>query len=112
MIKLAKFYGKIGFATQQEVRPSVYVPVIEERMYAGDLYKNYAKQKQADAPADDFTINNDISIIADPYAMNHFSSMKYVEFMGALWEVQSVMVEYPRLRISFGGVYNGPTAET
>lgn len=109
---MAKFYGKIGFATQQEIRPSVYVPVIEERTYAGDLYKNYMKQKQADSVADDFTISNDISIVADPYASNHFSSMKYVEFMGAYWEVQNVMVEHPRLRISIGGVYNGPTPET
>jgi len=109
---MAKFYGKIGFATQQEIRPSVYVPVIEERTYTGDLYKNYMKQKQADSVADDFTISNDISIVADPYALNHFSSMKYVEFMGARWEVQNVMVEHPRLRISIGGVYNGPTPET
>lgn len=108
---MARYYGKIGFATQKEVRPSVYVPSIEERYYSGDLYKNYAKQKQADSVVDDFTIANDISIVADPYALNHFSSMKYVEFMGTLWEVQNVMVEYPRLRISFGGVYNGPTPE-
>lgn len=108
---MARYYGKIGFATPQEVRPSVYVPYIEERYYSGDLYKNYAKQKQADSVVDDFTIANDISIVADPYALNHFSSMKYVEFMGTLWEVQNVMVEYPRLRISFGGVYNGPTPE-
>ena len=109
---MAKFYGKIGFATQREIRPSVYAPTIEERYYAGDMFKNYMKQKTAENPVDDFTINNDISIVADPYAMNHFSSMRYVEFMGALWEVQSVTVEYPRLRISFGGVYHGPTPET
>lgn len=107
---MAKYYGKIGFATQVETRPSVWVPTIEERYYAGDLYKNYTKQKNAESAVDDFTIANDISIVADPYALNHFSSMKYVEFMGTLWEVQSVMVEYPRLRISFGGTYNGPTA--
>lgn len=106
---MAKFYGKIGFASQQEIRPSVWVPVIEERYYAGDVYQYSMKQKTADSTADDFTINNDISIVADPYALNHFSTMKYVEFMGALWEVQSVKVEHPRLRISFGGIYNGPT---
>lgn len=109
---MAKYYGKIGFATQQEIHPSVWVPTIEERSYAGDLYKNYSKQKNAEASVDDFSIANDISIVADPYALNHFSSIKYVEFMGTLWEVQSVMVEYPRLRISFGGVYNGPTPTT
>lgn len=109
---MAKYYGRIGFEIMRETSPSVHEPEIEERRYAGDLFKNFMKQKQAENVVDDFTINNDISIVADPYAMNHFSSMKYVEFMGALWEVQSVTVEYPRLRISFGGVYNGPTLET
>lgn len=112
---MARFYGKIGFLkTDAEMaeRPSRYKPEIEERYYAGELLKNYAKTQNADKTVDDFTINNDISIVADPYALNHFSSMKYIEFMSTLWEVQSVTVEYPRLRISFGGLYNGPTPET
>lgn len=111
---MPRFYGKIGFLkeeTESETRPSRYIPKMEERMYVGELYKNYARSQNADKSVDDFSINNDISIVADPYAMNHFSSMKYVEFMGTLWEISSVTVEYPRLRISFGGVYHGPTAE-
>ena len=106
---MAKFYGKIGFAERATLRPSVTVPTIVERYYAGDLVKNYAKQKSQEAAVDDFTFDNDISIVADPYAMNHFSTMRYVEFMGTRWKVQGVTVEYPRLRISFGGVYDGPT---
>ena len=108
---MAKYYGKIGFeVTNVEVAPSVYDSIIKERLYTGDIYKNYVKQKQAEKSVDDFTVANDISIVADPYALNNFSSMKYVEFMGTLWEVENVMVEYPRLRISIGGVYHGPTA--
>ena len=112
---MARCYVKIGFLkadAEMENRPSRYKPELEERYYAGDLLKNHAKTQSADKTVDDFTINNDISIVADPYALNHFSSMKYVEFMNTLWEVQSVTVEYPRLRISFGGLYNGPTPET
>lgn len=108
---MARFYGKIGFATQVEVRPSVFQPTIEERYYSGELLKNYGKLKSAEKTTDDFGINNDISIVADPYALSHFSTMKYVEFMHVLWEVQNVTVEHPRLRISFGGVYNGPTPD-
>lgn len=112
---MPRFYGKIGFLkseTEMTDRPSRYKPEIEERLYAGELFKNFAKTQNADKTVDDFSINNDISIVADPYALNHFSSMKYVEFMNTLWEVKSVTVEYPRLRISFGGIYNGPTPET
>ncbi len=108
---MAKFYGRIGFAVDTEVRPSVWHPVIEERYYAGDMPKNYISTQSAEKPTDDFNINNDISIVADPFALNHFSSMKYVEVMGALWEVKSVTVKHPRLRISIGGIYRGPTPD-
>ena len=109
---MAKFYGKLGFAIDREVRPSVWESLIEERFYVGDTLKNYARQENADRPVDNANLGNDISVVADPYALNHFASMKYVEFMGVKWEVQSVTVEYPRLRISFGGAYHGPTPET
>lgn len=111
---MARYYGRIGFLVDEiesEDRPSRYVPVMEERYYMGDLFKNHARQQSAEKPVDDFGISNEISIVADAFALNNFSSMKYVEFMGALWEVQSVMVEHPRLRISFGGVYHGPTPD-
>ena len=111
---MARYYGRIGFLREEiesEDRPSRYVPVMEERFYSGELWKNTTNQQTAEKPVDDFGINNDISIVADAYALNNFSSMKYVEFMGTLWEVRSVTVEHPRLRISFGGVYHGPTAE-
>lgn len=110
---MAKYYGKVGFLkdeTESEDRPSRFVPVMEERFYSGDLLKNYASQQSAEKPVDDVTINDNISIVADPYALNHFSSIKYVELFGTLWEAKSISVEYPRLRISFGGVYHGPTA--
>ncbi len=112
---MARYYGRIGFLKREEEsseRPSRYIPVIEERFYSGDTYKIHANQQTSEKPVDDFGINNDISIVADAYAYNNFSSMKYVEFMGTLWEVKSVTVEHPRLRISFGGVYHGPTGST
>ena len=111
---MARYYGRIGFLkreTESDERPSRYIPQMEERWYTGELWKNSVRQQSAEKPVDDFGINNDISIIADAYALNNFSSIKYVEFMGTFWEVQSVTVEHPRLRISFGGVYNGPTAD-
>lgn len=110
---MPRFYGRIGFVKEDvEVRPSIHESVIEERLYSGELYKNYARIQGAEKPTDDFSINNDISIVADPYALNNFAYMRYIEFMGSLWEVQSVTVEYPRLRISFGGLYHGPTPKT
>lgn len=111
---MARYYGRVGFLKDEVEsgdRPSRYVPRMEERFYTGELVKNYARQQTSEKSVDDVDLGNDISIVADEYAMNNFSSMKYVEFMGTLWEVKSVSVKRPRLRISFGGVYHGPTPE-
>lgn len=108
---MAKFYGKLGFSEDVEIRPSVWKPVIEERFYAGDTLRYSVRQENAERPVDNANLGNDISVVADPYALNHFASLKYVEFMGVKWEVRNVTVEYPRLRISFGGVYHGPSSE-
>lgn len=109
---MARYYGRIGFLkdeVESSERPSRYMPQIEERYYTGKLVRNYMRQQAAEKTTDDFDLGNDISIVADAYALNHFSSMKYVEFMGTLWEIKSATVEHPRIRISFGGVYHGPT---
>jgi hypothetical protein len=33
--------------------------------------------------------------------------MLYVEFMGAKWKISNVEVQYPRLILTIGEVYNG-----
>jgi hypothetical protein len=105
---MAKFYGIIGYAETVETRPGVWVDRIIEKNSYGDVLKNTKGQAGSpDSVNDDLTINNRISIIADPYAATNFHSMKYVEFMGAKWKITNVEVQYPRLILSVGGVYNG-----
>lgn len=108
---MAKFYGVIGFEEFEETRPSTYTPTIVERKYAGDLVRNFRRLDTGDGVNDDLNISNEISIVADPYAVNHFHSIRYVKLHGGLWKVTSVDVNFPRLILSIGGVYNGPTPE-
>ena len=107
---MAKFYGPIGYSVSTEVRPGVWKDTIEERNYYGDLIRDTSLWTGSqDSTNDDLTINNQISIVADPFAENNFHSMKYVRFMGANWKITSVEPRFPRLILSVGGVYNGPT---
>ena len=107
---MAKFYGPIGYSVSTEVRPGVWKDTIEERNYYGDLIRDTSRWTGSqDSTNDDLTINNQISIVADPFAENNFHSMKYVRFMGANWKITSVEPRFPRLILSVGGVYNGPT---
>lgn len=108
---MAKFYGSIGFETTEETRPSTFTPVITERQYAGDVLKHYRRLENGDGVNDNINLQNELSILADPYAMNHFQDMRYIRWHGAYWKVTGVEVVYPRLQLTIGGVYNGQTAE-
>lgn len=104
---MAKYYGKVGYAETEEIRPGVWDEKITERPYYGDILRNSRRFETAEKTTDDIGINVQISIVADPYAINNFHSIRYVEFMGNNWEVSSVDVNYPRLILTPGGLYNG-----
>lgn len=104
---MAKFYGKIGYAQTIEITPGTWKEVVTERSYTGDLIRNTRKLQGADKVNADITVSNEVSIIADPFANGNFHSMRYIEFMGAKWKIESVEVMYPRLILTIGGLYNG-----
>ena len=104
---MAKFYGNIGFAEAVETEPGVWVEEITVRPYYGDLVRNTRRLENSGGVNDNVNISNDISIIADPYANHNFHSIRYIEFMGAKWKVSNIEVQYPRLILTIGGVYNG-----
>ena len=104
---MAKWFGKIGYATTQETRPGVWEPLIEEKEYYGDAVRNVRRLENAAKVNDDIAVAVDISIVADPFAYNNFHTMKYVEYMGSKWKVSSVDPQYPRLVLTLGGLYNG-----
>ena len=105
---MAKFYGKLGFVSYEKRRPGVYSEVgIENRFYSGDVIRNARRWENGESINDDLTISNSISIIADPYAYDHLSAIRYVEWMGTKWKVSSFEIQRPRLILQLGGVYNG-----
>jgi len=83
--------------------------VITEFHYTGDVIRNTRKLEPGESVNNDITVSNSISVIADQHAIEHFFMIKYVRWMGALWTVTSVEVKSPRLILSLGSVYNGPT---
>lgn len=104
---MAKYYGVIGYAETVETAPGVWKEQVTERYYYGDLIKNTRRFQTTDKLTDDINILNELSILADPYAINNFHMIRYAEFMGAKWKVSSVEVQFPRLILTLGGVYNG-----
>jgi hypothetical protein len=109
---MAKFYGVVGYADSVEVEPGVWEEQITERAYYGDTIRNTRRLQNSGGVNDDVVFSNQISIVADPYAYDHFSSIRYVEFTGAKWKVTDIEVQRPRLILTVGGVYNGKQATT
>ena len=104
---MAKFYGTIGYAETVETKPGVHKEQIIEKQYFGDLLRISRQLQSTDKVNDDVKVAHEISIVADPYANQHFHAMRYVEFSGAKWKITNVQVQYPRLILSVGGLYNG-----
>lgn len=104
---MAKFYGPVGYAETIETAPGVQEEQITERMYYGELIRNTSRLQSAGTLNDDINVANEISIVADPFARLHFHKMRYVEYMGTKWKISGVEVQYPRLILTIGGVYNG-----
>lgn len=105
---MARFYGKVGYGVTVETEPDVWSDSITERDYYGNVLNETVSQEDSDKVNNDLRLSSRISIVADPFALGHYSDIKYVvDDGGVYWAVTSVELKRPRLILSTGGVYNG-----
>lgn len=110
---MAKYHGKIGFVHTKQTRPGVMVEMADERVYNGDILRSQKRWEQSSTQLNEnLTLNNQFSIVADPYAYDNFFAIRYIWYMGARWKVTNVEIVRPRLLLTVGGVYNGPNDKT
>lgn len=105
---MAKYICTIGFREDKETSPGIWDEVISERRYVCDILQNIRRYETGDKINDDLTVTNTFSIVADAYAFQNFFAMRYVTWMGTKWKINTVEVLRPRLKLTVGGVYNGP----
>ena len=100
-----KFSGKVGFATTVEKAKGVFAEEYVERHYYGDLLRKSIRQQAAEGLNDNTRTNNQISIISDAYAYDHFSEIVYVIWKGVPWKVTTIDEQFPRITLSLGDVF-------
>lgn len=105
-----KWHGNIGFETQVEVSPdpnkaTEWRTDIVPRHYYGDVMRVTKRYDDANKVNNDLKINNQFSIISDPFANENYWNMKWIEWHGIKWKVTEVTVDYPRLTVNIGGEY-------
>lgn len=106
---MAKWHGVLGFAEpEQETAPGVWgSPMVIERTYFGDVLRKKLSMQSADKLVDDISLSNEISVVADPYAMSHLGLLRYATYGGFRWEIASFEPVYPRINLTLGGLYHG-----
>jgi hypothetical protein len=105
---MARFFDKVGYGIPGEIVDGVWSDSITERAYYGDVLDVITSNEESDKVNNDIRLQQRVSVMADAFALENFSFIKYVSWMGSLWIVLSVRVERPRLILTLGGVYNGP----
>jgi len=107
---MARFFGRVGYGSTVESAPGVHEEVITERSYYGEVLRDTRQLTDGEYLNKDLSVSNQISILADAHANEHFLAIRYVEWQGVLWTVTDVEVQSPRLLLRIGEVWNGPTA--
>ena len=105
---MAKFYGTVGFVHSEERKddPSVWEDVTVEKPYQGELIKDSFRYQGAEKLNDNINVDNQMSILADPYAFENLNHIQWVELPGVTWKINSTQIAYPRITLNIGGVYN------
>ena len=101
-----KWYGPVGYATMVESAPDVWIEQITERMTSGNIQQLSRRLQDSGGVNSNVVITNALSILADPYAIQHFQDIRYAEVWGTKWKVTNIEVNYPRLLLHLGEQYH------
>lgn len=104
---MAKFNGKLGYRADVEQVDGISTESILEINVRGDLLSRSSKAEAREELIDDFVLDHRISIMWGKRVNPAFEDIRYITYHGTKWKVDSVQVEYPRLILSTGGVWNG-----
>ena len=106
---MAKFAGMIGFALVKDPGDDndVWAEETKERFYRGSIPRNARRWENGVSVNDNVTLNNQISVVADGFFLEHYGCVRYAVMGGVKWKVTNVDVQRPRLILTLGDVYNG-----
>lgn len=106
-----KLTGIAGFELDQVERedmPSVFESKVVTKKFRGELLSQTWRNQNSDKSTNDNLLNNNrISLVINKFFMSNIANLKYVEYNGVKWKVESFDIKLPRIHITLGGVYNG-----
>lgn len=103
---MARFYGRVGYASQVQTRPGVWQETVEERTYKGDLVRTTTRWDSEKEVNNSPILGHKISIVGDSKALKDYSDIRYVLLNDVKWSVTRVDVIRPRIELTLGDKYN------
>lgn len=102
-----KYSGKVGYAVQTETAPGVWTKEIKEVHMYGDTLSYGAQPVSSDKVNQDVALSNEISLMGNPIIFENLSTLEYLILSGIKWEITSINLDPPRIKVALGGVWNG-----
>lgn len=107
---MGKIYGKLGCSQTIETSPGIWEEIVVERDVYGEVVSNFSRRYNSAAGINDnIELSNTISIIMDPYINTNIPNIRYISYMGSRWKISNIEIQPPRILLTLGGLYNGPT---
>lgn len=107
---MAKYFGKLGIGTDEEVRPGIFKKSIKEVECYGDIIEVRRRLETSSSVNDSLNVSIQLSIVCDPFVKMHVKDIIYASYMDYLWKVTDIVFEFPRLKLSLGGIYHANPA--
>ena len=103
---MARFFGRIGFVDTYESSPGVWSERTIAPTYYGDVLSDRRRYNSGESINDNIVLVNYISVVGDTFMLENYHTMKWVEYKDCKWAITAVELEYPRVKINFGGLWN------
>lgn len=102
---MAKYSGVLGFSIPSFEHGVTKYTYVEKRVY-GDILDNKRDLYNGQQVNEEVKISNSISVVVDPFTQRHLMDLKYATLYGVKWKIGGALVQYPRLLLTLGEVYN------
>ena len=102
---MSRFSGKLGFVMTRETEEGVWLEDKIEIPAKGTIRSLYVRNDNNASVNSNLRLTNEVSILLNSKIQMYLETLKYVIWKGSKWEVQSIGVNYPRLKNNHGGLY-------
>jgi hypothetical protein len=99
---------KLGVSVPQEVRPGIWEDVITELPKLAEIDQRTEAFNVGESIIPEYRTTTSVSVLSGGAIQVNYSDLRYVLYAGVRWSVSSAAVDYPRMKLYLGEVYNGP----